>query len=103
MTGWTTQRLIVPGSVAVHELDGESVLQDLESGLCFGLDDVGTRAWALLAASGSIQAAYEALLDEFDVEPDRLREDLAALLADLEQHGLVELKEAEQGEDLAKR
>ena len=41
----------VPDDVLMRELDGESVLVHLDSEACFGLDDVGTRMWALLTSA----------------------------------------------------
>jgi hypothetical protein len=46
------------------------VLLNLKSENYFGRDPVGTRMWTLLATSDSIQSAYEALLDEYDVGID---------------------------------
>jgi len=85
------KRVCAPEGVLVRELDGESVLLNLESETYFGLDEVGTRMWALLTAAPSIQAAYEALLVEYDVAPERLRQDLETLVAQLVDNGLLTL------------
>ena len=74
----------------MHELDGEAVLLDLKSETYFGLDDVGTRIWLHLTTTPTIQAAYEALLGEYDAAPDLLRQDLEALLDELVEQGLLE-------------
>jgi hypothetical protein len=89
------QRISVPADVLVQELEGESVLLNLKSECYFGLDEVGTRMWAVLSNSASIQQAYEALLAEYDVEPDVLRRDLLNLIDKLIEHGLVEIGNAE--------
>jgi hypothetical protein len=47
--------------------------------------------WTLLAASDSIQSAYEALLDEYDVSADRLRLDMQDLIEKLIANGLMEV------------
>jgi Coenzyme PQQ synthesis protein D (PqqD) len=60
----------------------------------FGLDDVGTRMWALMTTAPSIQAAYyDALLAEYSVAPEVLRRDMEALLGEFLEHGLVELRD----------
>lgn len=82
-------RVFVTPDVLVQELQGESVLLNLNGGRYFGLDEVGTRMWAVLTTSGSVQAAYDALLSEFDVDGETLRRDLADLLEKLMKHGLV--------------
>ena len=76
-----------------RELQGESVLLNLGSESYFGLDEVGTRMWVVLTAADSIQASYESLLAEYDVEPEQLREDLDALIGKLVAHGLVEISD----------
>jgi len=91
MTVSFAKRVSTPADVLMQELDGESVLLNLQSETYFGLDAVGTRMWQVLVASESIQVAYEALLSEYEVEADQLRGDLQDLLRQLMEHGLVEL------------
>ncbi len=85
-------RVTVPAHVMVREVQGESVLLNLNSERYFGLDEVGTRMWAALAASASVQAAYEALLGEYDVEAELLRNNLQELIAKLVENGLLEVR-----------
>jgi hypothetical protein len=84
-------RVSVPAHVLVQELDGESVFLNLNSGRYFGLDEVGTRFWKVLATSASVQDAYETLLAEYEVDPETLRRDLLRLADDLVEQGLVEI------------
>ena len=85
-----TARLSAPADVLVRELDGESVLLHLGSETYFGLDETGTRIWSALTTAPSIQAAYDALLETFDVEPEVLRRDLTTLIDQLMEHELLE-------------
>lgn len=85
------KRAAIPDSVMFRELEGESVLLNIDTETYFGLDDVGTRFWIVLKDSDSIQDAYEILLDEYEVDPDSLREDLEELLAQLVEKGLLVL------------
>ena len=86
-------RVETPEGVLVRELQGESVLLNLESESYFGLDDVGTRMWQALASTSSVDAAFKMLLAEFDVEPDRLRSDLAAFVDTLAEAGLIRVSQ----------
>ncbi len=88
-----SSRVVVPDTVLFRELDGESVLLNLKTESYLGLDEVGTRMWTLFTTLPSIQAAYEALLTEYEVEPDVLRRDVEVLLEKMSEHGLVELKD----------
>lgn len=76
----------------IRQIGDESVLLDMKSERYVGLDGVSTRIWQVLTGGGSVQAAYDALLAEFDVEPDRLRNDLEEFVQELLQYGLVEQK-----------
>jgi len=85
-------RLVVSDRVVARAVSEATVLLNLDTGRSFMLDDVGARAWSVLMSSASIQDAYESLLTEYQVEPDQLREDLTALIADLEAQGLLEIR-----------
>ncbi len=85
-------RAAVPPDVLIQELQGESVLLNLKSGRYYGLDEVGTRMWAALTASDSLQAAFDVLLSEYDVAAERLQGDLRALVEKLVENGLVEVR-----------
>lgn len=88
-------RAAAPAHVMVRFLDRESVLLNLESERYFGLDETGTRMWQLATASRNIDAAYNELLAEFDVEPDLLRSNFAELLSRLVDNGLLQVLPAD--------
>jgi hypothetical protein len=87
-------RITTPDGVLIREIGGESVLLNLNSESYFGLDEVGTRMWAVLTVAPSIEAAYEVLLDEFEVEAEELRADLSTFIRTLEEAGLVAVRDA---------
>jgi hypothetical protein len=84
------QKLVVTSDTLINVIEGESVLLNLKSESYFGLDQVGTRMWTLLTTSGSIQAAYEKLLDEYEVEAAELKRDLSEFIENLLSLNLVE-------------
>jgi hypothetical protein len=90
-------RVSAPAHVLVRFLDRESVLLNLETEQYFGLDETGTRMWQLLTASPDIDAAYQELLAEYDVEPDLLRDNLTELLGRLVESGLLQVLPADVG------
>ena len=47
--------------------------------------------WTAMTTADSIQAAYETLKEEYDVDPEQLRADLNAILDTLLEHGLLEV------------
>ena len=76
-----------------RELEGEAVLLDLEAGTYFGLNESGTRAWALIGGGSTLGAVHAALIAEFDAAPERVWDDLVALARELLRNRLVEIAE----------
>jgi hypothetical protein len=85
----------VSGDVLFRVVGEEAVLLNLNTELYLGLDSVGTRMWNALTAAPTIQAAYDALLLEYDVEASRLREDLDEFLGKLVEQGLIQIGQSE--------
>lgn len=79
----------VPEDVVFRELDGEAVILNLESGMYFGLDEVGTRMWQLLDTHGSLRRTLEALEAEYDAPAERLAADLTEFVDSLRSRGLL--------------
>jgi hypothetical protein len=75
--------------VLVQDLAGEAVLLNLDNGLYYGLDEISFRMFSMLVSSDSVQAAYERLLVEYDVEPEQLKLDLDEFVSHLLENGLV--------------
>jgi hypothetical protein len=85
-------RVSIPSDVLFHELDGEAVLLNLQTGKYFGLDPTGTRIWHYLVEFGLLGMAYERMLDEYDVDAEVLRADMLALVDQLAAHDLIRLE-----------
>jgi hypothetical protein len=84
-------RLIVAPDVVHRTIGDEAVLLNLKTEQYLGLDPVGTRMWAVLQQSASIREAYDKLIDEYEVDAERLRADFDEFVGQLHAHGLVEL------------
>jgi hypothetical protein len=87
-------KIHVGQDVLFRDLDGEAVVLNLKTGKYYGLDEVGTRMWALLAQHGQVEPVYQALLAEYDVAGERLQLDLLGFVDELASHGLVQIAEA---------
>jgi hypothetical protein len=84
-----SQRVKLSEDVLISDLQGESVILNVNSQRYYGLDKVGTRFLTLLNNSETIEQAFKTLLAEYDVEAVQLRVDLTDLLAELRDQGLV--------------
>lgn len=76
-------------SVIYRELSGEIVLLNLQSGVYYGLDAVGSRVWQLLMESRGIDDVCATLREEYDVSADTVRADVERLVGELTDKGLV--------------
>ncbi len=87
-------KISIPEDILFHELDGEAVLLNLVTGKYYGLDPVGTRMWVHLTRYDQLEAVQQALLEEYDVEPEKLQGDLFKLIEQLAERGLVKIDDA---------
>ena len=85
-----TDRVVVPEAVVSRELDGETVVLNLETGIYFGLDPVATDIWRALQTDGTLQGALDTVRGQYDVAPDVLRDDLLRLVNSMATKGLLQ-------------
>ena len=71
------------------EIEGEVVALNVETGTCYGLNQVGSRIWQMLATSPRISDICEALLAEYAVGADDCEREVLDLLEDLYSEGLI--------------
>jgi hypothetical protein len=74
--GWTETAIAT-------EVDGELVALDITKGVCYGLNEVGTRIWQLLETPRSARELAGILVTEFDVCEDVCLEQTSNLLREL--------------------
>lgn len=82
-------RVEVDKELVCQELDGEMVLLDMNSGLYFGIDAVGTRIWQMLEEKVPPVKMVDLLLQEYEVEAERCAQQVLAFLLNLEENKLV--------------
>ena len=84
-----TVRLQIAEDVLFQTVADESVLLNIADNHYYGLDDVATRMWQLLVEYGDGEAVIRKMLAEYEVDETTLRQDFAALVAEMEQRGLI--------------
>jgi hypothetical protein len=80
-----------------REVQGESVLLQLDRGEYFGLDAVGTRIWQLIVEKGDLAEVERVMRFEYDVEPAVLSADLERLIEDLLAKDLIVVENPASG------
>jgi len=56
------------------------------------LNPIGARIWNLIQEPRQVAQLQDQLLSEYEVDPARLATDVRELLADLAEHGLIEVQ-----------
>jgi len=74
------------------DMSDETVILNLQNGVYYGLDPVGTYIWKLIQEPTDVETVRDAVLNEYDVEPDRCELDIMNLLQELIEQGLVEVQ-----------
>ena len=75
------------------DLAGEAAILNIKNGVYYGLDPVGAQIWKLIQQPRSVDEVREALVDEYEVEPERCEQDLITLLEKLLAEGLIEVQD----------
>lgn len=82
-------RFLISEDVVHRELDGETIVLSLESGMYFGLNATGTRVWRLIEEGATAAQMIETISREFSHPQDEVRSDVEGLLSVLQAKGLV--------------
>jgi hypothetical protein len=72
-----------------REIEGETVLLDLKSGVYYSLNEVGSDIWRLLADKATEQELVEAIAEKYEVAKDEAARDISELIKDLSDEGLI--------------
>ncbi|AOY82355.1 PqqD family peptide modification chaperone [Moorena producens JHB] len=75
------------------DLGGEAIILDMKSGVYYGLNTVGSSIWNLIQEPKTVDEIRDALLAEYEVEPEKCDRDLLALLQEFAAVGLIEVKD----------
>ena len=72
-------------------LGDESAILNLKNSVYYGMNPVGASVWNLLKKPKTVRELRDALLAEYEVEPERCEQDLLGLLQKLCSEGLIEV------------
>jgi hypothetical protein len=81
----------IPSKVAFSFVEQEAVLLNKQTNQYYRLDEVGARLWSLLQGGKSLRESHPILLEDYEVDPIQLEQDILELADDLLNHGLLEI------------
>ena len=85
------QTVLRPGSsVTARQLGDEMILLDLDTGVYFGLNEVGADIWLGISRGDSLEEVVGAIVNKYEVDRDRSASDVLNLAATLLERGLVD-------------
>ena len=87
-------RLVIPPTVVSRDLDGESVILNLDTGIYFGLDEIGTVMWKHIQGTAHLREVRDRVIAEYDVSPEVAAQDLLLLAQQFISRGLAILEPA---------
>ena len=73
------------------DMDGESIILNLKSGIYYSVDEVGARIWALIEQPMTVTAIRDAILREYDVPAEVCERDIRAFIERMDAAGLIEV------------
>lgn len=82
-------KVVLSTDVLFQELGRDSAMLDTAGEAYYGMGEVGTRFWQLLTEDPNPNKACTQLLEEYDVDETMLRTDLANLINELSESGLL--------------
>ena len=94
MSSAPSQRFARNEDVVTREILGDTLLVPISSSIAdlsniFALNDTGAFVWKHLDGSTPLAGIRDALTEDFDVSPEEAWADLDALMAELDEAGLV--------------
>ena len=72
-------------------LSGEAVILNLNSGMYYGIDEIGALIWAALEEPRTPEYFRETILRGYRVDKETCDRDVMAFLADMQTAGLIEI------------
>lgn len=89
MTQQDWQQVVATPQQVSSELSGEAVILHLESGVYFGLNEVGAFIWQLIQTPLSLAEICDAVMAEYEVDAATCEQDTRSLLTALAEAGLL--------------
>ena len=76
--------------IMTADMNGATVMLDIETGKYFNLGEVGGRFWELLEQPTSVKDLVSTLVQEYDVAEEKCLEDIVPFLEKMVDRGLIE-------------
>lgn len=82
-------RYTIPQTVMLQVVDDETLLFNSANGLFFALNEMGAVLWQRMSESDTLQALYDRMIEEYEVDEEQLARDIIAFTQTLAEQGLL--------------
>lgn len=79
---------------ASRVIEGEAIIINLDNGIYYSLNEVGTAIWELADGKSTIKEIADAVCKEYDVDYEEAEKDVLEVVNDLVREGLVVVSES---------
>ena len=79
--------------LSVTDMDGETVMMDIDMGKYYGFNDVGSRIWEIISQPIVASEIITILLNEFNIGKDSCTSAVLLFLNRLIEDGIVEIEQ----------
>ena len=73
------------------DLNGEKVMMNIEKGIYYSLNEVGSRIWELMKKDITVQEIINILLMEYEIDNDTCEKAVLSYLKDMEDAELIKV------------
>jgi len=84
-----TDRVVRCSETLTADVGGEIVALNVDRGQCYGLNEVASRVWELIAAPKSLDEICAALAEDYEVDAATCADEVGKLIEKLAAEGLV--------------
>jgi hypothetical protein len=74
------------------QLNGETIVLNLQSGVYFGLTDVAAHIWSLVQQPTTCAAVVAAILAEYEIDPSQAEADVMQFVEKMQGLGLIHVR-----------
>ncbi len=82
-------KIVQNKEIDASDIDGDKVMMNLERGMYFSLNSVGSRIWDIIENPTTTDDIVKVLLNEYDIAEEECKEAVVSFLKGLEVNGLI--------------
>ena len=87
------EAVTIPEEVLFQNIGEQTIFLSMKTGAYYALNPVGSRFWELLLEKKSVPAAFESMMEEYEVAQEDLQRDILHLVRELQSACLLDIED----------